>query len=113
NSLLIAAGRSRYEEIYDLISLMDRRQDQVLIETALIELTGSNLLDLGVELGGANIPGMNEAGGFGVTSFGLSTFVDQDGDTIPDTRVPNQTSGITAGILNGDDFNLPALIVAF
>lgn len=112
NSLLIAAGRSRYEEVFDLVKRMDRRQDQVLIETALVELSGRDFLDLGVELGGANIPEAAATGGFGVTSFGLSDFVDNDGDGIPDTRVPRGTTGITAGILNGEDFNLPALIVA-
>lgn len=52
NSLLIAASRRRYEEVVELVQRLDRRQEQVLIETALIELTGSETLDLGVELGG-------------------------------------------------------------
>ncbi|MAF65438.1 MAG: hypothetical protein CMJ84_07255 [Planctomycetes bacterium] len=112
NSLLIAAGRTRYEEILDLIERLDRRQDQVLIETALIELSGRDTLDLGVELGGASIPGASETGGFGITDFGLSTFQDNDLDGVPDTRVPNIATGITAGILDGDDFQLPILIRA-
>ncbi len=112
NSLLIAAGRTRYEEILDLIERLDRRQDQVLIETALVELSGRDTLDLGVELGGATIPGVGETGGFGISDFGLSTFQDNDLDGIPDTRVPNVGFGITAGILDGDDFQLPILIKA-
>lgn len=112
NSLLIAANRSRYDELLDLIHALDRRQDQVLIETALIELSGSNSLDLGVELGGADLPG-----GFGVTAFGLSTFMDTDNDGVPDRRVPNGSTGtpppgVTAGILRGNQFNLPILIQA-
>ena len=35
NSLLIAASKTRYEEVEDLVRQLDRRQDQVLIETAL------------------------------------------------------------------------------
>ena len=112
NSLLIAATRSRYDEVLEMIQRLDKRQDQVLIETALIELSGSDFLTLGVELGLAQIPGSDEVGGFGVSSFGLSTFQDTDGDGIPDARVPNLTSGITAGILDGDDFSMPFLIRA-
>ena len=59
-----------------------------------------------------DIPGGNQVGGFGVSSFGLSTFQDTDGDGIPDARVPNISSGITAGILDGDDFSMPILIQA-
>lgn len=113
NSLLIAANKTRYAEVLDLIELLDRRQDQVLIETALIELSGSDLFDLGVELGLASLPGIGELGGFGVTSFGLSTIEDLDPvDGIPDTKVPNLGTGFTAGILDGDQFALPFLVKA-
>jgi general secretion pathway protein D len=111
NSLLIAANRTRYAEMYDLIRQLDKRQDQVLIETALVELTGTSNLDIGVELGGADLPGSG-TGSFGVTSFGLSTFQDTNGDGIPDVRVPGAATGITAGILNGSNFNLPVLVSA-
>lgn len=112
NSLLIAASRRRYEEVVELIQRLDRRQEQVLIETALIELSGQNNLDIGVELGGADLPGTG-SGSFGLTSFGLSTFEDSDGDGVFDQRIPNNgAQGITAGLLDGDTFNLPALIVA-
>ena len=112
NSLLIAASRRRYEEVLELIQRLDRRQEQVLIETALIELSGSDTLDIGVELGGADLPGSG-TGSFGITSFGLSTFSDSDGDGVFDQRIPNDTArGITAGFLDGNAFNLPAMIVA-
>jgi general secretion pathway protein D len=110
NSLLIAASRTRYQELRALIERLDERQDQVLIETALIELSSRDFLDIGVELGLANIPGMGSVGGFGVTNFGLSTLSDMNSDGIPDTKVPNSANGITAGILDGDDFSLPLLL---
>ncbi|HVS09957.1 MAG TPA: secretin N-terminal domain-containing protein, partial [Planctomycetota bacterium] len=112
NAILIAASKRRDEELVDLIQRLDRRQDQVLIETALIELTGSTSLDLGVELGFADLPGTSGTGGFGVTNFGLGTFLDTDNDGIPDVKVPNTNLGVTAGILDGDDFALPVLISA-
>jgi len=111
NALLIAASRTRYEELIALIEALDERQDQVLIETALIELSGRDFYDIGVELGFADLPGTGETGGYGVTGFGLSTFGDSDGDGIPDSRIPNEpSSGIAAGILDGDDFSLPVLL---
>ena len=112
NSLLIAATRSRYDEVIDMVMKLDQRQDQVLIETALVELTGRDFLTLGIELGLADIPGSNEVGGFGVSSFGLSSFQDTDGDGIPDARIPNVGNGMSAGILDGEDFSLPVLIQA-
>jgi general secretion pathway protein D len=109
NSLLIAAGKTRYEEVLDLIQKLDKRQDQVLIETALVALEGKDFRDIGVELAGADVMG---DGGFGVTSFGLSSIEDTDDDGVPDLRVPNVTSGVTAGFLDGDDVNLPILLAA-
>ena len=38
------------DQVLDLVRQLDRRQDQVLIETALVELTGTSLRDIGVEL---------------------------------------------------------------
>ena len=112
NSILIAANRTRYEEVLDLIRRLDRRQDQVLIETALIELSGQDTLDIGVEFGLADIPQVGQNGGFGVTNFGLSQFSDTDGDGIPDARIPNNSTGISAGFLDGDDFSIPLILAA-
>ncbi len=116
NSLLIAANRTRYEEVLDLIRRLDQRQDQVLIETALVELTGQDSFRLAVELGLAEISGAGN-GTFGVSSFGLSTFEDTNGDGVPDVRMPNlfggsAPDGVTAGIIRGDDFSLPVLLNA-
>jgi type II secretory pathway component GspD/PulD (secretin) len=61
-------------------------------------------------LGLADIPGVGENGGFGLTNFGLSTLSDTDNDGIPDTKVPNSLGGMTAGILDGDDFSMPILL---
>ena len=111
NALLIAANKTRYEEVLDLVRQLDRRQDQVLIETALIELTGTDFRDIGVELAFADSEG---DGGFFFSGFGLSTLEDLNGDDgIPDTRVPGVPSdGMVGGILRGDNVNLPFLIAA-
>ncbi|MEZ5976025.1 MAG: secretin N-terminal domain-containing protein, partial [Planctomycetota bacterium] len=112
NSLLIAASRTRYQEVLDLIRRLDQRQPQVLIETALIELTGQDIYDLGIELALADFTGSPSSGGWGVTNFGLSTLSDTNGDGIMDLRVPNAGTGFTAGFLDGEDFSLPVLLAA-
>src|SRR5258708_26871953 len=81
NSLLIAANRTRYDEVLELIQSLDRRQSQVLIETALVELTNTNQLSLGVEIGGANIG--SGTGQFGVTDFGFATYTDTNAHDTP------------------------------
>ena len=109
NALLIAANKTRYEEVLELIRQLDRRQDQVLIESALIELTGTDFRDIGVEWALADT---TDDGGFGVTSFGLSELQDLDSDGVPETRVPFTPTGLVAGLLSGDDVNLPLLLAA-
>ena len=105
NALLIAANKTRYAEVQELIRQLDRRQDQVLIESALIELTGTEFRDLGIEWAVGDVTG---SGGFGVTGFGFS-----DIDLTTGMRVPLEpTSGVVAGILSGDDVNLPLLLSA-
>jgi general secretion pathway protein D len=82
----------------------------VLIESALIELTGSDFRDIGVEWALADT---SEDGGFAVTGFGFSELDDVDLDGAPDTRIPiTPTGGLVAGILSGDSVNLPLLLSA-
>ncbi|MEQ1894411.1 MAG: secretin N-terminal domain-containing protein, partial [Planctomycetota bacterium] len=110
NSLLIAANKTRYEEVLELLRQLDKRQDQVLIESALIELSGTDFRDIGFEWALADT---NGDGGFGVTGLGLSTLDDTNGDGAPDVRKPNNpTGGLVAGILSGDEVNLPLLLSA-
>ncbi|HKB14647.1 MAG TPA: secretin N-terminal domain-containing protein, partial [Planctomycetota bacterium] len=116
NSLLVTASPTRWDELKRLIDRLDRRQPQVLIETAFIELSEDDAFSLGVELASAEVPGPNERKPFGFTSFGLSTLEDLDGDGIPDFRTipsgPATLPGITAGILDGEDFAIPVLLNA-
>jgi general secretion pathway protein D len=105
NALLIAANKTRYAEVLELIRQLDRRQDQVLIESALIELNGTDFRDIGVEFALGDVTG---DGSFGVSGFGFS-----DIDLETGMRIPNEPSGgLVAGILSGDDVNLPLLLSA-
>ncbi len=116
NSLLISAAGSKYEQVLALISRLDVRQPQVLIEAALVELTTGDLDRFGVELGLLDLKSSgNFTRGFGFSHFGQSSFTDQDGDGLPDTRLPDFTNplqGLTGGIISGGDFAVPLLINA-
>lgn len=115
NSLLVSASRSQYERIIDLIRQLDQRQDQVLIEAALIELGTQDVERLGVELGLIDIGAGDFTRPFGLTSFGLTTFQDTDGNGLPDTRLPdfeNPLRGLTGGIVSSDDFAIPIILNA-
>ncbi|MEZ5987901.1 MAG: ATPase, T2SS/T4P/T4SS family [Planctomycetota bacterium] len=115
NSLLVSATKTQFQRIKDLIFKLDVRQPQVLIETALVELGTQDIEKIGVELGLLKLPteGSNDRNPFGFTSFGLTSFQDTDGDSLPDTRLPdfeNPLSGLTGGIISGKDFELPVLV---
>ena len=116
NSLLVSAAGTKWKQIQSLIDKLDRRQPQVLIEAALVELTTGALDRFGVELGLIDVKNSGDfTRGFGFTSFGQSTFNDTDGDGLPDTRLPDFTNplqGITGGIITGQDFGVPLLVNA-
>ncbi|MBK8098579.1 MAG: hypothetical protein IPK26_15825 [Planctomycetes bacterium] len=116
NSLLVSASATKYKDIVNLITQLDRRQDQVLIEAALVELTTGDLARFGVELGLLDVKENGDfTRGFGFSHFGNSAFTDQDDDGLPDTRLPDFDSplqGLTGGIISGGDFAVPALINA-
>ncbi|MEO6595570.1 MAG: secretin N-terminal domain-containing protein [Planctomycetota bacterium] len=116
NSLLVSAAGTKWAQIQALIDKIDRRQPQVLIEAALVELTTGDLDRFGVELGLLDLKANgNFTRGFGFSSFGQSAFTDNDGDGLPDTRLPdfaNPLQGLTGGIISGGDFSVPLLINA-
>lgn len=113
NSLLIAAGKTRYQEVLDLITQLDQRQDQVLIETALIELSGSDTFDLVVDLlGGDLLTNQEEVGGWiGGSAFGATPSFDFiQGDPITGTvSAQGAPTGLTAAFIDSDNF-IPILI---
>lgn len=115
NQLLISASRSQYEKIVELIRRLDVRQDQVLIEAALIELGTQDVERLGIELGLLDIGSNDFTRPFGLTSFGLTNYEDTDGNGLPDTRLPdleNPLRGLTGGIIASDDFAIPVVVNA-
>jgi general secretion pathway protein D len=114
NSLVITASKTRYAQLLEIIKKLDIRSQQVLIQAALIEITASLDETLGVELAAVNTSTTSKTG-FGITSFGLTTLIDTNGDGIPDTRglnTDNFAKGLTGGIFNPKDFALPFVLNA-
>ena len=116
NSLVVSASQTKYKQLMNLIDNLDRRQPQVLIEAALVELTTGDGWNLGTELGLLDIKDNGDfTRPFGFTSFGQSNFNDTDGDGLPDTRLPNfdtPLAGLTGGIIRSNGFAIPVLINA-
>lgn len=72
NALIITATKTRYREIRELISKLDTRRPQVLVQAAIAELSDTDLLSIASEL--TAIEGGDDTYRFaGATSFGLSS----------------------------------------
>jgi len=115
NSLIIHATDDQYADLEDLIAKIDRPRKQVLIETALVELTLSDTVSFGVEgfsvardvavdTNGDGIVDsfLDEQSFFSLTSFGINKIVTQNvnGVDVPVATSPNIAQGLTAGIFN-------------
>ncbi len=116
NSLLVSGTVTKFAQVQRVIEQLDKRQDQVLIECAVVELSTESVARLGIELGLLDIVDDGDfTRPFGFTSFGLTTFQDTDDNGLPDTRLPdfeNPLRGITGGIISNDDFAIPIVVNA-
>lgn len=110
NSLLVSATRTKWAELKLLLDRLDQPQPQVLIETALIEISENFGREIGFEYANSDIPGENVLRGSVTTNAGI-TGPDGNGDRTVDIF----NSGITAGILDGqgnDEFAIPFILRA-
>lgn len=108
NSLLVTATRSKWAELKTLLDRLDRRQPQVLIETALIEVSNDFSKDIGIEYANVETPTGDTQKGFVFTSVGITS-----ADAIGDQRLPSPTAaGLTFGIFDGEDLGIPFIINA-
>ncbi|MHC4821596.1 MAG: secretin N-terminal domain-containing protein, partial [Planctomycetota bacterium] len=129
NSLIIHATQDQFSDLGELIDRIDTAQKQVLIETALVELTTSNNLDFGVDAFGVNRNVAVDTDGDGVADtftdsasfFGLSNFgntefstIDVNGTTVPIGSSPALADGAGLGLTAGvfKDGQIPVLLSA-
>ncbi len=71
NSLVITAYPREYESLREVISRLDRRRDQVLIEALIAEVSMDKLLELGAELSTWDTPEEDRTLFFGGTHYGM------------------------------------------
>jgi general secretion pathway protein D len=118
NSLLIRASKTQYAWLKELIADIDQRLPQVLIESAIVELSQDFSDVFGVEL--ASIDNRDDTP-FGLTGFGLSRLVNITGNGtvdpnagFPNARIPDNlsTGGLTGGIFNANQFQIPFILQA-
>ena len=108
NSLLVTATRTRWAELKQLLDHLDRRQPQVLIETALIEVSSDFSKSIGLEYANVKTPSGDTQRGFGFTSVGITS-----ANSIGEARLPSPTAaGLTFGIFDGEDLGIPFIIQA-
>jgi general secretion pathway protein D len=109
NALIISADQKVYDEMKEVIEALDTRRPQVLLEAAIVEVTGTDNMDFGFELATVDKAGEN-ARGFGGTLFGLSTLMDTDGDDVPDIKLPLPNQGMTWGLFKDKAGKIPLLV---
>jgi general secretion pathway protein D len=110
NSLMVSATRSKWAELKMLLDRLDKPQQQVLIETALIEISEDFGRDIGFEFANATTPGDGVLRGSVTTSQGIT-----EPDVNGDRTVNIFNSGLTAGILDGQgdgEFAIPFILRA-
>lgn len=97
NTLIIAAPEPMYRSLRRVIDLLDQRRAQVLVESLIVEVTESDVAELGIQwmAGGKRFFGGNIAGGSGLNLTASSTL-----DLLPD--------GLNLGIVDGR-VNLPGV----
>ncbi len=104
NSLVVTASPAEWREIRGILVELDQRRPQVLIEVAIVEMSPSAAMRIGVEVGTTDTA-QKGIRGFGSTNFGLSQLVSADGSPVdtfgPDApvRVPFLPVGAGTGFL--------------
>ena len=110
--LVIGADNDEYKYMQEIVELLDKRRDQVMIIGTIVEMSETKAWDLAIELAAINASKINSAGTanpYGATNFGRST-ISLDGDK--PGRVPNPNSALLTGFTYGSQEALPFILNA-
>ncbi len=117
-SLLVTAPAFAHNLIKGVIERFDVRRPQVLLEAVICEFTPSDVLNLGIELLSLDNRNNNFSSN-AITSFGLSSIVDQAGSPItgqrpatPAGRLVAPGAGFTTFFSKDKETNIPFLLRA-
>lgn len=106
NAVIASATRNKWIQLKTLLDRLDKRQPQVLIETALIEISEDFQKDIGFEYANVKTPEGDSQRGFGFTSVGITS-----GETLGEARLPSpNAAGLTYGIFDGEDLGIPFIV---
>ncbi len=109
NSIVIRARAEVHNDLGQLIATLDQRRPQVLIEAAIVEVSGEISEQLGVQLGlgAAAAPGSFAATSFSTSGQSLQNILRLLGNPTSNAL----SSGLAIGLSNSDEFGL--LLQAF
>lgn len=97
-SLILIGPPNEQETLAAVITELDRRRPQVMIEALVVEVSGTRNLDIGTELAYLRPLRKGDSGAGGVTSFGLSAI-----DLATGTSAIASLPGLTGFILRDAD----------
>ncbi len=105
NTLVVVGNQTVHEEVKRILENIDRRKGQVLIEVAIVQITGDDSLDFGIEAlqedrkgGGAIVSGG--------TGFGLGAQADTNGTGFPDVQNLAAVAGGALRYLKPNDISV-------
>ncbi|HLY08742.1 MAG TPA: secretin N-terminal domain-containing protein [Planctomycetota bacterium] len=108
NTLVVIANQAAHEEVKRILENLDRRRPQVLIEVAILQVTGDDSLDMSVDVLFKNGPGTSQ-GGIG---SGGATQADPKGTGFPTQQTASSFTGGAFRYLRADEISTLIKLVA-
>lgn len=105
NTLVVAGDATVHQEVESILQNLDKRKGQVLIEVAIVQVTGDDSLDLGVEGLGLNDISAKKFFDYG-TGFGIGTQSDTQSRGFPTQTVLSAVSGGAFRYVNSDNLQV-------
>lgn len=110
NTLVVIANQAVHDEVRKILENLDKRRGQVLIEVAILQVTGDDSLDTGLEVLFKN--DSNPTIVQGGTSFGQGTTADPGGTGFPTRQNVGDFSGGALRFLRPDDISVLVKMVS-
>ena len=101
NTLVVIANQAIHEEVRKILENLDKRRSQVLIEVAILQVTGDDSLDTGIEVLFKSKNGSSQGG----TGFGQGTQADPGGTGFPTQQNLSSFTGGAFRYLRPDEIS--------
>lgn len=102
NTLVVSGDAAVHQEVEQILENLDKRKGQVMIEVAIVQVTGDESIDLGAEALSLNQPGNKSNLIDGGSGFGLGSQSDPNNRGFPTQSTLNQLSGGAFRFVQGD-----------